>query len=224
MKRKALLLIAAIVVLSAGCTTSKPRTQPPAPVYEYGNRSAEGSEYFEEGTAGVDSPEVTTGAGEYQSDDLRVAQASAPTTAPIAESAGTANTAGAEVTRPVPQQQVAMASTAASSASMGSAASSLMTKAEEQQRSGDLTGAASTLERALRIEPQNALLWNRLANVRLEQQRYNLASELASKSNAFAGSDNTLKRNNWLIISSSRSATGDTAGAEAARQRANGLR
>ena len=227
MKQKALLVIAGIAILSTGCISSKPRTQPPAPVYEQGSRTSGGDEYFEEGTSGIDSPEIMTGSGEYQAGDLQVAQASAPTTAPLAETATPVATAStsAPVYSTQPPQQISMApATTPASASMGSAASSLMSKAEQQQQTGDLAGAASTLERALRIEPRNALLWNRLANVRLEQQRYALASELASKSNAFAGSDNALKSNNWLIISSSRQASGDYAGAESARRRANELR
>ena len=227
MKQKALLVIAGLAVLTTGCISSKPRTEPPAPVYERGSRTSGGDEYFEEGTSGIDSPEVMTGSGEYQAGDLAVAQATAPTSAPIAETAApteTATSAMPAYSTSSPQQVAMAPATTTASASMGSAASSLMAKAEQQQRSGDLTGAASTLERALRIEPRNALLWNRLANVRLEQRRNALASELASKSNAFAGSDNALKKNNWLIISSARQASGDAAGAESARRRANELR
>jgi tetratricopeptide (TPR) repeat protein len=107
---------------------------------------------------------------------------------------------------------------------MGNAASSLLDKAENQRRAGDLDGAASTLERALRIESRHPLLWNRLAQVRLQQQNYSLAAELASKSNTLAGSDSSLKRSNYLIIADARRASGDVAGASAAQSRADALR
>ena len=39
----------------------------------------------------------------------------------------------------------------------------LLRRAEDQQRSGDLDAATVSLERALRITPDDALLWQRLA-------------------------------------------------------------
>jgi len=125
-----------------------------------------------------------------------------------------------------PGEQVAYAATApaASTKPMGNAASSLLDKAENQRRAGDLDGAASTLERALRIESRHPLLWNRLAQVRMQQQNYSLAAELASKSNTLAGSDSSLKRSNYLIIADARRASGDVAGAGAAQSRADALR
>ena len=67
-----------------------------------------------------------------------------------------------------------------------------------------MTGAAATIERALRIEPDSAYVWNRLAHVRAEQGQSGLAGELAAKSNAFAGGDESLKRDNDRLIARSR--------------------
>ena len=101
----------------------------------------------------------------------------------------------------------------------------LMDRAEDQRLAGNLTGAAGNLERALRIEPRNADLWNQLAHVRVEQKQYAVAREFASKSIATASnSDNALKADNWLIIAKSRRATGDVAGARAAEKKAAALR
>jgi len=76
----------------------------------------------------------------------------------------------------------------------------LVEKAESQRAAGDLNGAASTLERALRIEGRNAHLWNRLARVRLEQGDYAQAASLAAKSDALAGDAPGLRRDNARIM------------------------
>lgn len=87
-----------------------------------------------------------------------------------------------------------------------------------------MTGAASLLERAVRVEPRHPLPWNRLARVRLAQSRFGLAEELAKKSNALAGSDRALQRANWQMIAEAQRAQGNSAGAGAALQKANSLR
>lgn len=76
----------------------------------------------------------------------------------------------------------------------------LVRQAGDQQRAGRLDAAAASLERALRIEPRNAHLWNRLARVRLEQGRYGQAGSMAAKSNALAGDSPSLKADNQHII------------------------
>ena len=100
----------------------------------------------------------------------------------------------------------------------------LVEEAEAQRKRGDFPGAAATLERALRIEPRNPHLWNRLAHVRLEQGRFDMAGDLAAKSSALAGDNSGLKRDNWLVIAQARRAAGDSAGASAAERKAEALR
>lgn len=100
----------------------------------------------------------------------------------------------------------------------------LMRRARDQQATGDLAGAAASLERALRIDAHNALLWNQLAHVREAQRQYGLAGDLAEKSNTLAAYDDTLKRDNWLLIARVRRAVGDSAGARAAETQAQRLR
>lgn len=84
------------------------------------------------------------------------------------------------------------------------AVQSLLKRARVQQAGGELVAAANTLERALRIQPDNALVWNRLAHVRLEQGRYQQAVSLAAKSNALAGSDAALRADNDELIRRAR--------------------
>lgn len=99
---------------------------------------------------------------------------------------------------------------------------SLRAQAERQRQAGDYAGAAATLERALRIQPQDARLWNRLARVRMEQGLHSQAANLAARSNALAGDQADLKRDNWSIIASARRQTGDAAGAADAERKARG--
>jgi len=63
----------------------------------------------------------------------------------------------------------------------------LMKKAQSQSEAGDFDSAANSLERALRIEPRNAQIWNRLAGVRYSQESWKKAIQLAAKSNTLAG-------------------------------------
>jgi hypothetical protein len=104
-----------------------------------------------------------------------------------------------------------------------SAVVALLDSAGEQVRSGRLDASAATLERALRIEPQNAHIWSQLADVRLKQERFEQAEGLASRSNNLAAGDRMLQARNWRIIAESRRLRGDAAGARAAAAQAQQL-
>jgi hypothetical protein len=211
-------IIASLALIVSACST-KPRTGPPAPVYSRGVPAGPAQ------VSGVDEPSLETGEGAlaepvYDPDTLDTSVPVAPTQAPRAEVA----TSGTLAPTPPASQQIASASPATSSRPMSKAASSLMDKAEDQRRAGDLAGAAATLERAVRIDSRHPLLWNHLAQVRLQQGNYGLATELASKSNALAGSDRSVKRSNYLIIADAKRSSGDVAGARVAQSRADSLR
>ncbi len=219
MKIRGLFLTGLAAVFLAGCVGTTTRSGPPAPVYNRGMPGATGAQ-----VSAVEEPQLETGDGigvAYDPDAIDTSVPDAPTRAPRAEVA-----APAPVTEPVAGQQIAYAATASarSSKPMGNAASSLLEKAENQRRAGDLDGAASTLERAVRIESRHPLPWNRLAQIRLQQQNFTLAAELASKSNALAGSDKSLKRSNYLIIADAKRSSGDAAGASVAQSRADSMR
>lgn len=104
-----------------------------------------------------------------------------------------------------------------------SAVGTLLATAQQQEARGDTDAAVITIERALRIEPRNAHLWNRLAHLRLTQKRLGQAADIALKSNALAGSDNELKRANWYLIARARREAGDVAGARVAKRKAQML-
>lgn len=104
-----------------------------------------------------------------------------------------------------------------------SAVTSLLKSAQLLESAGDLTAAVGTIERALRIEPRNAHLWNRLAHLRFSQGRISPAADLAMKSMALAGGDIALKRDNWQLIARARRRAGDVAGARVAERKARML-
>lgn len=86
----------------------------------------------------------------------------------------------------------------------GAAAKALAKRADAEMRGNDLMAAAATLERALRIEPSNAGLWSRLAEVRLRQGDLSQAEQLALKSNGLAGGNAALRARNEQIIARAR--------------------
>jgi tetratricopeptide (TPR) repeat protein len=131
-----------------------------------------------------------------------------PEVTPQAEAIPQAADPGSRVVlaRPTPVRPIAVAQ--------------LLDTASRQQRAGQHTAAASTLERALRIAPKDAQLWHELASVRLAQGRWLLAEQMAAKSNNLAGNDRQLIADNWQLIANARQSRGDTAGALRAREQA----
>lgn len=100
------------------------------------------------------------------------------------------------------------------------AANTLLQHAELSIQQGHLNKAAAQLERALRIDPKSAALWYKLADVRYQQGKLDLAANLALKSNRFAGPDISLKIENLRIISEAKTRMGNLVGAEQAAMRA----
>lgn len=111
---------------------------------------------------------------------------------------------------PAPAQAVSPALAATQPAlatpapSGGPAVMALAKRADGEMRANDLAAAAATLERALRIEPNNAGLWSRLAEVRLRQGDKTQAEQLALKSNGLAAGNAALKARNDQIIARAR--------------------
>jgi tetratricopeptide (TPR) repeat protein len=99
----------------------------------------------------------------------------------------------------------------------------LLDTAEQQANSGDLESAAASLERAIRIEPRNPVLWYHLATVRLAQGDAQAAEQLAAKSTSLAPGNNLQQARNWQLIARARHAQNDSRGAAEAEQRAREL-
>ena len=99
----------------------------------------------------------------------------------------------------------------------------LLDSAQSAAQSGQLHTAEAQLERALRIEPRNAVLWHYMAKLRLHQSRLPEAIGLAAKSNTLAGQNRTLRADNWRIIAHARQRSGDEKGARAAQLKVDSL-
>jgi Flp pilus assembly protein TadD len=99
----------------------------------------------------------------------------------------------------------------------------LLEHAEQQANAGDLGSAAASLERAIRINPGNAVLWYHLATVRLAQGEALQAEQLAVKSSSLAPGNTTQQARNWKLIAAARRQRSDLKGANAAEQRAREL-
>ncbi len=100
---------------------------------------------------------------------------------------------------------------------------SLLRESRDLQGKGDIAGAVASMERALRIEPRNAYLWNRLAHLRADQNQGARAAEIAAKSISLAGADAKLKADNWRLIAQIKRDSGDVNGATKAEHEAMGL-
>lgn len=94
----------------------------------------------------------------------------------------------------------------------------LLDNAEKERMAGRMDHAAAAIERAVGLEPQNALLWSRLAAIRLAQGNWQQASVLASRSNSLARNNRPVQLQNWRIIAQAKARMDDSAGASAARQ------
>lgn len=66
---------------------------------------------------------------------------------------------------------------------------SLVTQAKSQLARGDLPGASSTLDRAVRIEPNNPLLWIEMGRLRLAENDAHQGEGCARKALALASGD-----------------------------------
>ena len=142
---------------------------------------------------------------------------------PLPRSGETANTRVLPAPNGTPRDRLAPP-VSAPRQSTSPAVVALRDTADEAERAGRTDRAAASLERALRIEPNNAELWHRMARIRLTEQRWVQAEALAAKSNRLAGANRSLRRRNLALIADARRARGDRAGAASASREANLLR
>ena len=103
---------------------------------------------------------------------------------------------------------------------LGSAASALVAQAHTQAGAGEYAGAGATLERALRIEPDNPLLWVELGRVQLSEGNAGQAGGMGRKALALATGDPSARASAWRLIADALHAQGRTEEAVEAEQRA----
>jgi hypothetical protein len=89
-------------------------------------------------------------------------------------------------------------------AAQPSATGSLIALADRQAATGDYASAAAQLERALRIRPQDPVLWQKLAWLRLQNGEFDQAASLAARSDALAGSNAAVRDENRRIVEFAR--------------------
>jgi len=105
-------------------------------------------------------------------------------------------------------------------ATLTPASRALVSQAEAQRKKGDLPGASVTLDRALRIEPNNPLLWIEMGRLRMDQRNYAQAENMGRKALSMSVGDDTTQAQAWELIAQSLRARGRNAEAEAAMARA----
>lgn len=106
---------------------------------------------------------------------------------------------------------------------LGTASSALVAQAHAQGAGGDFGQAAATLERALRIEPENPLLWIELGRVRLGENNPQQADSMGRKALALATGDTGAQASAWKLIADSLRARGRNGDAAEADRHAQGL-
>ena len=105
-------------------------------------------------------------------------------------------------------------------APLSPAVGALTLAANQSSKSGDVEGATTTIERAIRIEPRNATLYYKLALLRLKQSKPKMAEDLAKKAVLLATNDAQLKKHSWLLVARARELQGDVNGGKEARANA----
>ncbi|HTT43935.1 MAG TPA: tetratricopeptide repeat protein [Steroidobacteraceae bacterium] len=106
---------------------------------------------------------------------------------------------------------------------LSAASSALVSQAHTQASGGDYGQAAATLERALRIEPDNPLLWVELGRVRLGENNPAQADAMGHKALSLATGDGSAQASAWRLIADAARARGRTADAAEAERRAQGV-
>ena len=77
---------------------------------------------------------------------------------------------------------------------------SLLGKATELEREGNYKQSVSYIERSLRMDPENAYLWYRLANAYFNMGDYAQAIQFAQRSNSFSTMDERQQTINMNLI------------------------
>lgn len=106
---------------------------------------------------------------------------------------------------------------------LSSASRALVGQAQSQVASKNYPVAASSIERALRIEPDNPLLWIELGKVRQAEGNYQQAENMGRKAASMAVNAPRAQSAAWALIAESLRARGKTAQAREAQEKASRL-
>lgn len=106
-------------------------------------------------------------------------------------------------------------------AGTGPAVLALAKQAQAFRSAGRPQDALGQYERALRIEPKNAFVWQAMAETHLALHNVEQAESAARKSNSLARGNPWLELGNWRVIATALGVYGDSPAAQAARTRAD---
>jgi tetratricopeptide (TPR) repeat protein len=106
---------------------------------------------------------------------------------------------------------------------LGPAATSLVAQAHAQAKGGSYEPAAATIERALRIEPENPLLWIELGQIRMSEGNAAQGDGMGHKALALATGDPQAQASAWRLIAESLRVRGRNQEAADADKRAGVL-
>lgn len=107
---------------------------------------------------------------------------------------------------------------------LGVPARALLDLAQRQIDGGNYAVAASSIERALRIEPDNPLLWLELGKLRQAEGNHVQAENMARKAISMAITAPRIQADAWRLIADSYRSRGRNSEAQEALLRAEGLR
>jgi tetratricopeptide (TPR) repeat protein len=108
-------------------------------------------------------------------------------------------------------------------AALSPASRALVSQAQGQRQKGDLPGATVSLERALRIEPSNPLLWIEMGRLRMDQRNYAQAENMGRKALSMSIGDDRTQAAAWQLVGDSLKARDRNPEAQAAFDKAKAI-
>jgi tetratricopeptide (TPR) repeat protein len=104
---------------------------------------------------------------------------------------------------------------------LSAASAALVKQGRAQSLKGEFPAAVATLERALRIEPDNPLVWLELGQVHLSARNPPQAESMGRKAVALATGNPTVQSTAWRLVGDALRARGRDVDANEAYQRAS---
>ena len=104
---------------------------------------------------------------------------------------------------------------------LSAASAALVKQGRSQSLKGEYPAAIATLERALRIEPDNPLVWLELGQVHLSARNPPQAESMGRKAVALATGNTSVQSNAWRLVGDALRARGRDVDASEAYQRAS---
>ena len=106
---------------------------------------------------------------------------------------------------------------------LSAASQALVKQGRAQSLKGEYQAAMATLERAVRIEPNNPLVWLELGQVNLSAKNPQQAENMGRKAVALATGNPVVQANGWRLVGDAYRARGRDLDATEAYQKANAV-